>query len=330
MKLSLLAYYKPLDWVIGAGSYEEEILETATLLDRLGNKNTLLILSVQLLILVLAIFLCFLIARSVANTLTRLSDRLRSASEQLVSTAAQVAEASMNLAEGSSKQAAGLDDTNTALSKMATESASVAVLTDGADDLMKQNIEKSGQSLKSLVEMTQGMKQIEADSADMIKIIKTIDEIAFQTNLLALNAAVEAARAGEAGVGFAIVAGEVRNLAARATEAATNTREKLDSNVKRVQNNAHGIRQVNDHFEDIVESATVMGEKIFDITRASKELSSHIMQITETTGALDQIVRDNAADSEETAAASEELTALAEAMNGIVVELRRLVEGHSG
>ena len=77
MKLSLLAYYKPLDWVIGAGSCEEEILETATLLERLENKNTLLILSVQLLILFLVVFLCFLIARSVANTLTRLTDRLR-------------------------------------------------------------------------------------------------------------------------------------------------------------------------------------------------------------------------------------------------------------
>jgi Methyl-accepting chemotaxis protein (MCP) signalling domain len=57
--------------------------------------------------------------------------------------------------------------------------------------------------------------QISESSGKISKIVKTIDEIAFQTNILALNASVEAARAGEAGMGFAVVTGEVRNLAQR-------------------------------------------------------------------------------------------------------------------
>jgi len=330
IKIAKLIHYKPLDWIIGAGSYEDEILATAYQLDKEGKKSSLLILLVQLTILIAAIIFCFVAGRTVAKTLFHLTGRLRRAADQLLSSSNQVAEASQNLANMASEQAASLENTTVSLGEMSEQSQHVTMSTQGADQLMKQNIENSAQSLKSLVEMTQGMTQIDADSADMLKIIKTIDDIAFQTNLLALNAAVEAARAGESGVGFAVVAEEVRNLAIRATQAAKNTGDKLEENIKQVRKTTQGIKGINDNFEEIVESATIMGEKIVSITNACKELSTNIRQVTETSHELEQVVQANAANSEETAAASEELASLAEETNAIVEEMKVFVEGRSG
>ena len=328
-KIAKVVYYKPLDWVIGAGSYEDEILATAYQLDKEGKMSSLRILLVQLVILLAAIIFSFVAGRSVAKALHQLTERLRRAADQILSSSEQVAEASQNLANMASEQAASLENTAVSLSEMSDQSQSVALSTQGADQLMKQNIENSAQSLKSLVEMTQGMTQIDADSADMLKIIKTIDDIAFQTNLLALNAAVEAARAGESGVGFAVVAEEVRNLAIRATQAAKDTGNKLEENIKQVRKTTQGIRGINDNFEEIVESATIMGEKILSITNACKDLSSNIRHVSETGHELEKVVQENAANSEETAAASEELASLAEEANAIVDDLKKFVEGGS-
>ena len=107
-----------------------------------------------------------------------------------------------------------------------------ASLTDTSSDAaslantIKNNAEKGS---KQMDEMTAAVNEINEASGSINKVIKVIDEIAFQTNILALNAAVEAARAGQHGKGFAVVANEVRNLANKSSDSASQIEAKLNT-----------------------------------------------------------------------------------------------------
>jgi methyl-accepting chemotaxis protein len=175
--------------------------------------------------------------------------------------------------------------------------------------------------------MVGAIEEITQSSQETGKIIKTIDEIAFQTNLLALNAAVEAARAGEAGAGFAVVAGEVRNLAMRSSEAAKNTGNLIEGTIKAVQRGNQLTHETREAFQENADISAKVEQLIDRIATASQEQSQGIGQVSKAVSDMDKVTQQTADNAEKAAAAAEELNNQSEFMKNSVSGLARVISG---
>ncbi len=269
------------------------------------------------------------VTRDITSRLDKVAAELTVGSERVAAAADQIAASSQELAQSATEQAASLEETSATLTEMSSMTRQNVDHAGNANALATQTRASAEQGVQHMGRMAQAMEQVKQSSAEIGKIIKTIDEIAFQTNLLALNAAVEAARAGEAGAGFAIVAEEVRSLAQRSAAAARETAEKIESSVQRTELGAGISTEMAASLTEMATKARQLDELVANITAASNDQAQGIAQINHAVGQMGQTTQNGANLSEENAASAQELCQQSLALRTAVMDLQTLIQGDS-
>lgn len=245
------------------------------------------------------------------------------------SAAAQVALGTAHLAAGSSELARGATEQAGAIGRLALSVREIQIQSEtSVNNAMQANLltdsarEDTLKCNSKMDELRRAMDEISVASADVQKIIKVIDDIAFQTNILAINANVEASHAGVHGKGFGVVAEEVRTLAAKCAQAAHETAMLIQESVEKANNGAEIANETAQMLQNSVASTESAGNMINEIVGASSWQMQQISKINDELSHVERVVQQNASVSEETAATSEQLSGQSESMHALVAQFK--------
>jgi len=286
-----------------------------------------------------------------------LVQHLKDASRRVVESATQIQASSEQMAQGAARQTSDITSTTTAVQEMTSNTQSVSENASVATEAAKRAEDAAHQGgdvirrvitgMQALQKNTQSsavkIKRLGERSMEISTIIGTIQKISAQTNMLALNAAIEASRAGEHGLGFTVVADEVRRLAER-TEAAADEIARLIAGIQSETNDSvNGMERQAEHVEqqttfvseaggtlERIERASVQSaELIAEISMAASQQARGAASLSEAMLSISEVARQAQASSEQTQHSTHSLMEVASELN-TQVGLFRVSENGNG
>lgn len=277
---------------------------------------------------------------NISTTVSASARKVAGNSEVLLAATQDISKTVEDIEQGIVQQA---DDAESCLNQMTMLATQINVLTGNAGEIgaitmnAKKIIRDGLVIVNDLSDKVRGtsaitrtvIHEIEAlkkESESISEITDTINEIASQTNLLSLNASIEAARAGKAGLGFAIVAEEIKKLADQSAAAAG----KIDTIIRQIQKHTLDTMSTANQVEDTVtiqvEALVTTVDAFSSINQEVEKLSDNMMKMSEGIKEIEQAKEGTLAAMESISAISEETAAAAGELGSTAAEQLKAVE----
>ncbi len=271
----------------------------------------------------------------------RLADEFQAAVGHIVE-AVSSASGELEVAAGTLTQTADTTQQLSGIVASASEDASANVqsvatateeMTSSVNEIARQVQESSkiaGEAVEQAKKTDARITQLSAAAGRIGDVVKLITAIAEQTNLLALNATIEAARAGEAGRGFAIVAQEVKALAAQTAKATDEIGTQISSMQSATQDSVAAIQEISGTIGRIAEIATAISAAVEEQGAATHEISRNVQQAAQGTAQVATNITDVNRGASETGTASSQVLgsarSLARESGNLKVEVEKFVK----
>jgi methyl-accepting chemotaxis protein len=256
--------------------------------------------------------------KDMVQDLSNMFAEINSTAAQVSLGSSQISDGAQSLASGATEQAATMEEISASIHDISAKTKENADRVNNASKLAENIMHNAEKSSCQMEQMITAVNEINQANQNISKVNKAIDEIAFQTNILALNAAVEAARAGNAGKGFAVVADEVRSLAAKSANFAKETGGIISNSMEKSRLGTRIAGETAHSLSEIVEGISESNKIIAEIAHSSDKQAAAINQINEAIGGVTQVVQQNSATAEESAAASEEISGQANRLEKLI------------
>jgi PAS domain S-box-containing protein len=286
------------------------------------------------------------IARSVNRMLDKFSAMLAQVKQTALSvssSATEILAASEQIAVGWDRQTDAVTGTSGDVEQMAASMGQVSRNAESSAEAARRALATAESGDRSVRDTSEAMLRINTAvlqtaekmrllgkrSSEISEIISLINEVASQTNLLALNAAIEAAHAGDAGLGFSVVAEEIRKLAERSAAAVKDVNRLISSvqnetaealaameiGMKEVEDGGRLSREARQSLQNISSVVRQSADLIEEISVASEEQARMTRSVAGAMQTISTITLEASAGAQQTARTLQGMVELSERLN---------------